>query len=71
MSIRIKREDTTNTLSNKQSRYENYTIALHGLQALRDRAWIHALKYRFDPVLSLAHEEYLNLLNGLIRECET
>lgn len=71
MMNKIKREDTTNTLSNKQSRYGNNNMALHGLQALRDRAWIYALKYRFDPVLSLAHEEYLNLLNGLIRECET
>ncbi len=44
-------------------------IALQGLQALRDIAWQKAIKYRFDPVLSRAHDEYLQALNGLIEEC--
>jgi len=48
----------------------NHNTALNGLQALRDIAWQHAIKYRWDPVLSRAHEEYLNLLNGILKECE-
>ena len=70
MRLVDKREDTVNILPNKQSRYEKNSIALVGIQEIRDIAWRHAMKYRFDPILSHAHEEYLTLLNGLIKECE-
>ncbi len=39
---------------------------LIALQEVRDIAWQKAIKHRFDPVLSQAHEEYLKLLKGLI-----
>lgn len=39
------------------------------LQDIRDIAWHNALKYTWDPVLSQTHNEYLNMLNNLIREC--
>jgi len=50
--------------------FQEHNMALNGLQVLRDIAWQHAIKYRFDPVLSRAHQEYLNLLNGILMECE-
>jgi hypothetical protein len=36
------------------------------LQEVRDIAWQKAMRYRFDPVLGQAHEEYLKLLKVLI-----
>lgn len=53
---------------NKTSNRNNNT-ALAGLQELREIAWEKAIKYRFDPVLGRAHDEYLQALNGLIMEC--
>ena len=46
------------------------TTALIALQDLRDIAWQYAIKYRWDPVLSKTHEEYLTMLNDIIKECE-
>lgn len=40
------------------------------LQAIRDLAWGYAVKYRFDPVLGQTHEEYLDLLNEVIRSVQ-
>ena len=48
---------------------DHYSTALAGLQELREIAWQKAMKYRFDPVLGRTHEEYLQALNGLIKEC--
>ncbi len=64
----IKREGASNTPTEITRRCTNHTKMVNGLQLLRDIAWDQALKYRFDPVLSRAHEEYLNLLNGLLQE---
>lgn len=54
----------------KTTNDRNHNTALNGLQVLRDIACCHAIKYRWDPALSRAHEEYLNLLNGILKECE-
>ena len=43
--------------------------ALFALQEIRDMAWRHSVKYRFDPVLGQTHKEYLDMLNKLIKEC--
>lgn len=70
---RDKKEDAGNTLFSslydKQTGDCDHNIALAGLQELREIAWQKAIKYRFDPVLGRAHEEYLDFLNGLIAEC--
>ena len=52
-----------------KTRKPKFNTALEGLQALREIAWHKAIKYRFDPVLSRTHEEYLTVLNNLIAEC--
>jgi hypothetical protein len=47
---------------------DKYNNALNALQEIRDNAWELAIKYRFDPVLSRAHEKYLSMLNDKIKE---
>ncbi len=47
---------------------EDYNKLLNGMQVLRNIAWHHAIEYRFDPVLSKAHEEYLDLANDILKE---
>ncbi len=66
---RQKSEGATNapTASNFRQRQDN--MALNGLQDLRDIACNYAIKYRWDPVLSRTHEEYVNLLNLILKEC--
>ena len=54
----------------KTTSCSNHSMAINALQVLRDIAWQHAIKYRWDPALSQAQEEYLNLLNGILKECE-
>lgn len=44
---------------------ENITI-LSKLQELRDIALYKSIKHRFDPVLGLTHDEYLQELNQLV-----
>lgn len=39
------------------------------LQDIREIAWQQAIKYRWDPVLSQTHNEYLAMLNEMIEEC--
>ncbi len=65
----IKREGASNTPTEATRRCTSHTTAVNGLQQLRDIAWHHAIKYRFDPALYEAHEKYLNLLNILLQEC--
>ena len=47
----------------------NNSIALQGLQEVRDIALYLAKKYRWDPLLGKAHEDYLNILNKILKEC--
>ena len=61
----------TNTPSKTTYEKTNNNIAINALQVLRDIAWEKAIKYRFDPVVGEAHEEYLTLLNGILKECES
>ena len=65
----MKRVEATNFHTEKTTRCEDNTIALNGLQEIREVAFYHALRYRFDPVLSRAHEEYLNMITLLLKEC--
>ena len=58
------------SFADKNKTERNYSHALQSLQGLRDISLHYAMKYRFDPVLSRAHKEYLTLLNGIILECE-
>ncbi len=41
---------------------------LKGLQALREIAFFKAMKFRFDPILSREHNEYLTAINELLGE---
>lgn len=71
MRLLSKNEGATYTLhylldENKKKR--NNTRLLHGLQEIRDTAWCNALKYRFDPHLRQAHEEYLHMLNEILEK---
>lgn len=70
---RNKKEDGANalfkSLAENKTGKDHYSTALAGLQELREIAWQKAIKYRFDPVLGRTHEEYLQALNGLIKEC--
>lgn len=56
-------------LAENKTGKDHYSTAIAGLQELREIAWQKAMKYRFDPVLGRAHDEYLQALNGLIKEC--
>lgn len=47
----------------------NDSKSLIALQVLRDYALEKATKYRWDPWLSEAHEEYLHYLNNILKEC--
>lgn len=62
------RDALLNSLQTKKAGIPQYIIALAGLQELREIAWQKAIKYRFDPVLGRAHDEYLQFLNGLLKE---
>ncbi len=53
----------------KTTRCDYNNTALNGLQEIREVAFYHALRYRFDPVLSKAHEEYLDMITLLLKEC--
>lgn len=68
MQLLNKHKGAANALNDKTT-YDQYNTAFEGLQALREIAWHKALKYRFDPVLSQTHEEYLTVLNNLLKEC--
>lgn len=57
------------SLADKNKTECHYTAAVQGLQELREMAWQLAIKYRWDPALGRAHEEYLTLLNGILKEC--
>lgn len=73
MQLRSENWGATNapsSLAEKNKTYERHnSVALQGLQELRDIAWQYAMKYRWDPALGRAHEEYLTLLNGILEEC--
>ena len=47
------------------------TITANALQDLLHFSWQKAIKYRFDPVLSQTHEEYLQLIKAIINELNT
>lgn len=59
---------STNEKANEILTEEDYNKLLAGMQVLRNIAWHHAIEYRFDPILSQAHEEYLNLANDILKE---
>lgn len=67
-----KKRDVSSTTFNHNNetimQYDNKT--LHALQDLRDTALQKAMKYYWDPVLGKAHEEYLTMLNQILKECE-
>jgi hypothetical protein len=58
----IKEISTSNTY------YTNDTKTMIALQELRDVALEKATKYRWDPWLSDAHEEYLKKLNDILKD---
>ena len=64
-----KSEDAVYVPTKKTTGCDQHTTTLIALQDLRDIAWKHAMKYRWDPILGGAHEEYLNMLNGILKEC--
>jgi len=41
------------------------TIDLHYLEDIIDYAWQQAIKYRYDPVASKIHEDYLEILKKI------
>lgn len=73
MFWRSKKEDVASVpfrgLVDNKTGKDQYNTALAGLQELREIAWHKAIKYRFDPVIGKMHEDYLNALNLLIKEC--
>lgn len=72
MQLLDKKRGATNTpirsLAEKNKTDCDYNLAMQSLQELRDKAWQHAIRYRFDPVLGKVHDEYLNTLNIILRE---
>ncbi len=74
MQTRIKICGATNTarsLLKDQKTYESeYTQMLSAIQDIREEAWYLAIKYRHDPFMSRVHEQYLTMLNNLLKECE-
>lgn len=65
--MQTEKRGAANAPQNQQS---NNSLALQGLQELRDIAFYLANKYRFDPMLGRAHEEYLTLLNSILTRCK-
>ncbi len=66
------REDTVNTpsLKAKNQLCSHTIIAINKLQEIRDIALYNAMKCRWDPTLSDTHEQYLTLLNNLLKHQE-
>jgi len=68
----IEKRDATNIPTRSTAEKNNTNlkniISIQILQTLRDNAWDNAMKYRYDPVLSRTHEQYLNQLNNLLIE---
>lgn len=54
--------------STSNAYYTNDTKIVNALQGLRDWALEKATKYRWDPWLSEAHEEYLSQLNNILKD---
>lgn len=48
----------------------NHTMIIKALQALRDLACYGAMTWKWDPVISQIHTDYLHLLNQLLKECD-
>lgn len=69
MSVANKNGSAANASSGETTRMLNGITALDGLQVVRDIAWGLAMKYKWDPVLGGAHEEYLSLLNNILMKC--
>lgn len=68
--IVINNEKRGATNAPKNDSYMYNSKALQGLQEVRDIALYLAGKYRWDPMLGQAHEEYLNILNKILVECK-
>ena len=43
----------------------NENLTLVEIEELIDYAWQNAIKYRFDPVASRIHEEYLSMMKSI------
>lgn len=70
MLTESKKSVVTTLPTNVNTEKTQYNTLLRSLQELRDIAWIQALKYRFDPAIGQAHAEYLDVLNGILKECK-
>jgi len=70
----LKNRDASNVSINEPSnnilKQEDLNKLLAGMQVLRNVAWHHAIEYRYDPHLSRAHEEYLDLANSILKDYE-
>lgn len=64
-----KGEGTPHTLTEKTTRYSQYNKRLKGLQELRDIAWLNSMEYHWDPIMRGVHEEYLDIINSMLKEC--
>ncbi len=71
MRVLEKSVSATNAHTLNTYRYDKHIMALNGLQALREMAWELATKYKWDPALKQAHQEYLTMLDGILEECES
>jgi hypothetical protein len=71
----LKSKGATNALTqhtqNEVDNKNDHIKLLAAMQAIRNVAWTHAIEYRYDPTMSRAHEEYLDLANNILRDYET
>ena len=63
--------NTPRSLAVENKTYESeYTQLLYAIQDIREQSFDLAVKYRLDPVIGKMHEQYLTMLNNLLKECE-
>lgn len=70
MQIEIKNGGAINTPHLDNTDDPHATTALRGLQEIRQVALYLATKYRWDPILGHAHDQYLDMINTVLKECE-
>ncbi len=58
----------TSSVQTEYGSINNITVSI--LQQLRDITLENSIKYRWDPAIGRCHTEYLNLLNGILRDYE-
>lgn len=68
MKLENKIKGARHSLNNTE--YTQCNKAFFALQEIRELCLYYATRYRYDPTVSELHNEYLEILNMKLMECE-